>query len=91
MLFRSHNAGREPSLYFYRDKEGKEIDLLIEDGQTLYPIEIKKSATPSRDALKNFGVLENIDKEIGSKTVICSIEKPAFLSKDATALPVTYI
>ncbi len=86
-----HNAGREPSLYFYRDKEGKEIDLLIEDGQTLYPIEIKKSATPSRDALKNFGVLENIDKEIGSKTVICSIEKPAFLSKDATALPVTYI
>ncbi len=86
-----HNAGREPSLYFYRDKEGKEIDLLIEDGQTLYPIEIKKSATPSRDALKNFGVLENIDKEIGSKTVICSIKKPAFLSKDATALPVTYI
>jgi hypothetical protein len=33
----------------------------------------------------------NIDKEIGSKAVICSIEKPAFLSKDAVALPVTYI
>ena len=86
-----HNAGREPSLSFYRDKEGKEIDLLIEDGQTLYPIEIKKSATPSSHALKNFGVLKNIDKEIGSKTVICSIDKLAFLSKDAVAIPVSYI
>ncbi len=86
-----HNAGREPTLYFYRDKEGKEIDLLIEDGQTLYPIEIKKSATPASSALKNFGVLMNIDTEIGPKTVICSIDKPAFLSKDAIALPVSYI
>jgi predicted AAA+ superfamily ATPase len=86
-----HNAGREPSLYFYRDHEGKEIDLLIEDGQILYPVEIKKSATPGSSALKNFGVLRNINTEIGPKTVICSIDKPVFLSKDAVALPVSYI
>ncbi len=86
-----HNAGRDPSLYFYRDHEGKEIDLLIEEGQILYPVEIKKSATPGSSALKNFGVLKNINKEIGPKTVICSIDKPAFLSKDAVALPVSYI
>jgi predicted AAA+ superfamily ATPase len=86
-----HNAGREPSFYFYRDHEGKEIDLLIEEGQILYPVEIKKSATPGSNALKNFGVLKNINKEIGPKTVICSIDKPTFLSKDAVALPVSYI
>ena len=86
-----HNAGRDPSLYFYRDHEGKEIDLLIEEGQILYPVEIKKSATPGSNALKNFGVLKNINKEIGPKTVICSIDKPTFLSKDAVALPVSYI
>ncbi len=86
-----HNAGRDPSLYFYRDHEGKEIDLLIEEGQILYPVEIKKSATPGSSALKNFGVLKNINKEIGPKTVICSIDKPTFLSKDAVALPVSYI
>jgi len=86
-----HNVGREPSFYFYRDHEGKEIDLLIEEGQVLYPVEIKKSATPGSNALKNFGVLKNINKEIGPKTVICSIDKPAFLSKDAVALPVSYI
>ena len=86
-----HNAGRDPSLYFYRDKEGKEIDLLIKDGQILYPVEIKKSATPSTQALKNFSALKNINMEIGPATVICSTEKPVFLGKDAVALPVSYI
>jgi len=36
-----YNAGRRPPVYFYRDRDGNEIDLLIEENGTLYPIEIK--------------------------------------------------
>lgn len=40
-----HN-GKEPNIYFYRDKEQREIDFIIEDGGVLYPIEVKKNDLP---------------------------------------------
>ncbi len=40
------NNGVEPPIHFYRDKDKIEIDLLIEDNSTIYPIEIKKLPHP---------------------------------------------
>ena len=40
------NSGREAFIYYYRDKDTKEIDILLEDSGKLYPMEIKKTATP---------------------------------------------
>jgi predicted AAA+ superfamily ATPase len=42
-----HNAGKGPPIFYYRDKEGTEIDLVIEAEGTLYPFEIKKRADRS--------------------------------------------
>ena len=39
------NAGIEPPLYFWRDSQGHEIDIVIEDGETLFPVEIKSGQT----------------------------------------------
>jgi hypothetical protein len=44
-----YNAGREHSLYFWRDKNGNEIDVLIEDGMDLIPVEIKSGKTVADD------------------------------------------
>ena len=52
------NAGKVPPLYYYRDKDQKEIDLLILQNGTLYPIESKKSASPGVESIKHFKVLE---------------------------------
>ncbi len=52
------NAGRVPPVYYYRDKDQKEIDLLILQNGTLYPIESKKSASPGAESVKHFKVLE---------------------------------
>ena len=41
------NAGIEPPMYYWRDSQGHEVDLLIEDGENLYPIEIKSGQTVS--------------------------------------------
>ena len=77
------NAGKEPPIFYYRDKDQKEIDLLLFQNGTVYPIEIKKSASPGQSAIKNFGVLTPIEQpekyggmqelkvEIGTGSVVC--------------------
>lgn len=56
-----YNAGRRPELYYYRDVDQREIDLLIVEGQKLYPIEIKKAVQPQK-AARHFGALEKLGK-----------------------------
>lgn len=75
-------------LAYYRDNNGKEIDLMILENGTIYPIEIKKSADPGKDALKNFSVLENLPDKIGEGAVIClsSMEYP--LDKKNRIVPI---
>jgi hypothetical protein len=83
-IYKSYlNAGKEAPLYYYRDKEKREIDILIYENGTVYPIEIKKSASPGKDAIKHFkvldpviepehfGELEQYKTEIGNGAVIC--------------------
>ena len=56
------NVGKRPPLFFYRDSNKKEIDLIICQDGVVYPIEIKKGAAPA-NATKNFSVLAPIEKE----------------------------
>lgn len=62
-IYKSYiNNGKRPPLYYYRDSNKKEIDLIIYTGETVNPIEIKKGAA-SKDAVKNFSVLKPIEIE----------------------------
>ncbi len=62
-IYKSYlNAGKRPPLYFYRDGNKKEIDLIIHQNGTVYPIEIKKGTAP-RGAIKNFSVLNPIEEK----------------------------
>lgn len=85
------NNAQEDHFYYYRDFEKREIDLVIESGDTLYPIEFKKTATPSLNASKSFSLLKNSGKEVGAGTVLCFTEKLVSLSKEVTAVPVSYL
>lgn len=64
------NAGKRPNLYYYRDADQKEVDLLIAEGNKLYPIEIKQNKDPAH-ADKNFGVLSHLPLEVQPGIVIC--------------------
>lgn len=66
-----HNAGKQPPVYYYRDTDGKEIDIVLEYDGTVYPIEIKKTGNPGKDAIKNFAVLQNAGKPVGEGAVVC--------------------
>jgi len=54
-----YNAGKEPNMYFWRDNNGNEIDLLLERQRTLFPIEIKSSRTWNRNFLKQIKHFQN--------------------------------
>jgi predicted AAA+ superfamily ATPase len=85
-----HN-GKEANLFFYRDTNQKEVDLLIASGDVLYPVEIKKTASPSQNANRQFNVLHKLGKTIGPGAVICFVERDIPLSASVTALPVGYL
>lgn len=65
------NAGKRPPVFYYRDKDQKEIDLIVEQNNVLYPIEIKKSGNPKRNAVRHFSVLQKTGKTIGPGAVVC--------------------
>ena len=85
-----HN-GLEATLYFYRDTDQQEVDLLIASGDTLYPVEIKKTASPSQNARRQFAVLDKLGKTIGPGAVLCLVERDIPLSPSVTAVPVGYL
>lgn len=90
-----YNNGIEPPIYFYRDTNQKEIDLLIEYDRTLYPIEIKTSASPDKKMAKAFSILkDNLPQEeirIATGVIINQYPKRMWLAEDLVALPVSMI
>lgn len=77
-----------PSLWFYRDRDGREIDLVIERDGRLHPIEIKLGATPKKSWNRAFRVLEKRDRERGHGAVVCLYPTPIPLDEQTTVVPV---
>ena len=87
-----YNNGKDLPMYFYRDKDKKEIDLLIFSNGTLYPLEIKKHADPSTADLKNFRVLDKLTNfQRGTGGVICFYDNLLPLTKEDFSIPLSYI
>lgn len=88
-----YNSGMiDPPLYFYRDKDRNEIDLLIEDGGTLYPLEIKKHADPQKKDIAAFGLLEKIPGvHRGPGGVICLYDRIITLKEEDRVIPVHFL
>lgn len=85
------NAGLSTkNLYFYRDGNQKEIDLLIQKSGLLYPVEIKKSVQPTVTMAKNFPVLKQVDS-LQCGTILCQCEKHLYLSDTVQCLPLEYL
>lgn len=86
-----YNAGElRPPLYFYRDKEKREIDLIITQNGKLYPIEIKKSAKPTKEMIENFKVLSKVG-EVGEGAVICMYDRIIDLDEKNKVIPYRYL
>jgi predicted AAA+ superfamily ATPase len=86
-----YNNGYEPFLYYYRDRDTKEIDLIIEKDGKIFPIEIKKTAMPDKRLTKVFGVIEKSPLLRGIGSILCTAEKLSAIDKDNLIVPIGLI
>ncbi|WP_313165160.1 ATP-binding protein [Sedimentibacter sp.] len=88
-----YNSGiLEPSIYYYRDKDAKEIDLIIEQNGILHPVEIKKTANPGKEHIENFSVLDKVSgMSVGTGCVVCMYDKYIYLNNKNLSIPVIWI
>jgi len=85
-----HN-GLFVNLFFYRDRDNKEIDLLIERNGLFYPIEIKRSASPKIDDVRHFKTLSRLGIPAGKGTIICLYDKFLPLDNQTVIVPTAYL
>ncbi|MBR0225543.1 MAG: ATP-binding protein [Thermoguttaceae bacterium] len=87
-LLRHYAYGKNRvNLNFYRDSKKREIDLIIEENGVLHPIEIKKTASPDKSAIKAFSVLNDAGREIGNGAVICMTDRTLPLDENNLIVP----
>ena len=103
--FTNEGSEYQFNVFYYRGKDKKkvtangetietenEIDFIIEENGVLYPIEIKKSANPTKNMANAFDVLDkDIDKKRGTGVILCLYDSKLYLKDDLVVLPIEYI
>jgi len=82
------NVGREPYMYYYRDKDAKEIDIVLEHDGILNPIEIKKTSNPGTELTRAFSLLDRGSVPRGKGAVICMKPQVGVIDRDNYVVPV---
>lgn len=82
------NTGRDPFVYYYRDRDNREIDLILEENMTLHPVEIKTTASPDRRLFKSFDVLSKAGLPVGAGAVVCMCDGLGGFSDTEFVVPV---
>jgi len=85
------NSGREPYMYYYRDKDAKEIDIVLEHDGVLNPIEIKKTANPGTELVKVFSLLDKASTPRSKGAVLCMKPELGAIDRDNYIVPVWMI
>lgn len=85
-----HN-GQNPNIYFYRDKDRREVDLLIEANGILHPIEIKKSASIRNMHFNGFQFLEKQGIPVGHGCILSFVSEVLPIDSHADAVPIGFI
>jgi predicted AAA+ superfamily ATPase len=82
------NAAKTPFLYYYRDKDMREIDLILEADGRLSPIEIKKTASPDKRLTNVFKTLDRSGKKRGNGAVLCMARELSALDAENYVVPI---
>ena len=81
------NCGKECNMFYFRNKESNEIDIIIESNGMVHPIEIKKSSNPTLSMVKAFDVLKKSNLPVGMGAVICAKDNLTALDASTFVIP----
>ncbi|MCM1127902.1 MAG: ATP-binding protein [Lachnospiraceae bacterium] len=81
-----YHTGKRADLYYYRDIDGKEIDLLLAEGDKIYPMEIKKAKIPDHGD-KNFAVLKRLKMDVQPGVILCMTDEMIPYNRDTWLFP----
>lgn len=91
-IVKSYNAkGEDPNIYYYRDKDKNEIDLVFLRNNKLIPFEIKKTSLPNAQMIKSFDKLEGLSKEVSPGGIICFYDELIHLNEKHYIIPVSSV
>ena len=82
------NCGLEPYIYYYRDKDAKEIDIVLEQDGVLNPLEIKKTANPGSELTKVFTLLDKSSVPRGHGAIICMKPNVGAIDRENFIIPI---
>jgi len=82
------HCGKQPPFFYYRDRDGREIDLLIVRDGIAYPLKIKKTASPGPGDIRAFAALERLGVSLGPGGVICLARGPLPITSSISSIPV---
>ena len=85
------NAGQEPFLYYYRDKDAREIYLILERDGKLFPIEIKKMASPPKKLTKVFDLIDKSPLQRGTGAILCMADQLGAFDQNNLIVPISLI
>ena len=85
------NCGREPYMYYYRDKDAKEIDVVLEHDGVLNPIEIKKTSNPGTELVKVFGLLDKSSTPRSKGAIVCMKPELGAIDRNNYIVPIWMI
>ena len=85
------NCAKACLLWYYRDRDAREIDMVIESDGELHPLEIKRSANPSSDIVKAFEILDKGSVPRGTGAVICMRTELSAVNSQNLIVPVWMI
>lgn len=82
------NVDREPYMYYYRDKDAREIDIVLEHDGILNPVEIKKTSNPGTELTRVFALLDKASVPRGKGAVVCMKPRVGAIDGDNYVVPV---
>lgn len=85
------NNAKDCIIHYYRDKDSREIDLVIESNGKLHPMEIKKSVNPGSKLADVFKLLDRGSVPRGTGAVLCLRESMSAVDRDSLIVPIWMI
>lgn len=86
-----HNNAKECLLWYYRDSNSNEIDMVIESDGMLHPLEIKRSVNPGSELISAFNLLDKASVPRGNGAILCMRSKLSAINSENYIVPIWMI